>query len=199
MTKEYRHVPVLMGRHEFIYPDPLPFWCIPKEPPAQEGKLCRAATTGNVRFSAALIHAGLRFNEALALSGGEDNEFFARARALGFEIRRTDRAVTRETAHPERLTFAGQAYRAYWCAASDMVALRARRGRWRPWAKAPSIVWSAGAALVLSLAAALVAPVGRDRFKRLSLHAARRAAKAAGRTAGLIGVLPQPYRETVGA
>jgi hypothetical protein len=76
-----------------------------------------------VRFSATLPRAGLRFDEGLGFMGGQGNEFFAAAHAQGFAIRRTLRAITREAAHPERLTYRGLMYRAYWCAASEM----------RPW------------------------------------------------------------------
>ena len=121
MAEEYRHVPVLMGQRVMVYPARLPFWA-PQQHTKRyaEGQKMKTAYTHNVRFSMALVHVGLRFNESLGLMGGEDQEFFSEAHCRGFEIRRTLRAITHETAHSERLTFAGQCYQAYWCAASDM-------------------------------------------------------------------------------
>jgi succinoglycan biosynthesis protein ExoM len=131
MAPQYRHVPVLMGRQIFEYPEPRPFWVADDaEFKGEEGQRLRTAYTNNVRFAADLLRTGLRFDERLGLMGGEDNSFFATARAIGFEIRRTLRAVTREKAHPERLTFRGQIYRSFWCAASEMQRLAITRGWW---------------------------------------------------------------------
>lgn len=121
MAPEYRAVPVLLGRQVLAYPEPLPFWCTPKLPTnAVEGEIMRTAYTNNVRFAIELVQAGLRFNERLGLMGGEDQEFFSAAYMRGFEIRRTLRAITHETVHLARVTYAGQVWRAYWCAASDI-------------------------------------------------------------------------------
>jgi len=137
MAPQYLHVPVLMGVNLYVYPTPRPFWAPADEVKGYEGQTHKTAYTGNVRFSASLIHAGLRSNEQLALVGGEYNEFFAAAHARGFEIRRTLRAVTRETAHPERLTYRALVYRSYWCAASEIRRLMITQG------KVGAVLWKA--------------------------------------------------------
>ena len=129
MADEYRDVPVLMGWQELVYPTPLPFWALPKtKRRVPEGQLVNTAYTNNVRFSIALVEDGLRFNESLGLMGGEDNEFFAEAKMAGFEIRRTNRAITREDVHPERLTYRAQLYREYWCSASNIRKFALQKG-----------------------------------------------------------------------
>ena len=78
----------------FTFPDPLPFWCIPwPQDLAEDGadgpvesRRRRTVGTGSVMMSARLIRSdgmGLRFNESLALCGGEDGEFFESASRLG--------------------------------------------------------------------------------------------------------------------
>jgi len=141
------------------------------------------------------MHAGLRFNEGLGLMGGEDNEFFAAAHAHGFEIRRTLRAITREAAHPERLTYRALVYRSYWCAASELRRLQLTRGMLgAALRKAHTIplnlifgtAWLAGACAV--------AAISRSAFKRMAIEGGLKLAKGAGRAAALVGVKPQPYR-----
>jgi succinoglycan biosynthesis protein ExoM len=111
MAPQYLGIPVLMGAQHYVYPDPVPFWATAVQRSGIEGERLRTAYTNNVRFSADLIRAGLRFDEAIGLGQGSDSDFFARARVAGFEIRRTLRAITRETVHPERLTYRAQLYR----------------------------------------------------------------------------------------
>jgi len=194
MHEDYRGVSVLEGRVERIFPEPLPFWACQRERRRHEGRLVDSAATGNVRFSAALIKAGLRFNEALGLLGGEDGKFFADAHRAGFEISRTERAIVREIAHRERLTYFGQCYRAYWASASHV----ANYGRWRSLDRLPRIPVDLLLGVLLWCTALICAPVSLRAFKYHALHGGRKIAKAAGRLMAFAGILPQPYRVTVG-
>jgi succinoglycan biosynthesis protein ExoM len=202
MAPEYLGVPILTGREEVEYPSPPPFWCAPNKRelnPAHEGRRRGTATTGNVRFSADLIYAGLRFNEAIGLMGGEDIEFFGRARAMGFQIRQTLRAVTIETAHRERLTLPGQLYRHFWCAASDVVAVQKVRGKYRALSrKLHTIPLSIAIGAVEIAISPLFSVIGLDAFKRRVLAGGKKIAKGAGRAAAIVGIMPQPYRVIVG-
>jgi succinoglycan biosynthesis protein ExoM len=161
---------------------------------ARKASAARRPIPANVRFEAAILWTGLRFEERLGLMGGEDNEFFARAHAMGFEIRRTLRAVTHEASHPSRLTYRGQIYRTYWCAASEMRRLAITRGlAGACLRKAHTIPFNLAFGALWLLAAAFVAPVCREAFRDGALEGGRRLAKAAGRLAALLGHLPQPY------
>jgi len=196
MHPDYLGTPVLMGANVYIYPDPSPFWApADDEPKGHEGQRCKTAYTGNVRFSMALARAGLRFDEGLRLMGGEDNEFFAAAHARGFEIRRTLRAITRETMHAERMTYRALVYRSYWCAASELRRLRITRGALgAAMRKAHTIPLNLifGAAWIS--AAVIALPVSQKAFKSAMIEGGKKMAKSAGRAAALIGVTPQPYR-----
>lgn len=195
MAPEYLATPVLMGANIYRYPDPMPFWVRPSEPKGEEGQECKTAYTGNVRFSADLVKAGLRFDEALGLMGGEDNEFFSRARMLGFGIKRTLRAVTIESAHPERLTYIGQIYRAYWCAASEIRRLAITRSvGGAALRKAHTIPLNLVFGAAWLLAGAVALPVSRVAFRDCALEGGKKLAKGAGRLVSLLGGKPQPYR-----
>lgn len=203
MAPEYRDTPILLGAIVTEYPAPAPFWVTDKRQAGgvkgKEGEGCKTGTTGNVRLSAALLGAGFRFDEGLGLMGGEDNELLTRARQAGFEIRRTLRAVVTETAHAERLTYVGQLYRAYWCAASDMRRTAIAKG----WTSA--ILRKAHTVpsnLIFGAAEVAVSPLfvvlGIDAFKRRALGGGKKVAKGLGRGAAMLGCLPAPYRTVVG-
>jgi hypothetical protein len=114
MEPGYLSTPVLIGRHVPDYPMPRPFWALEKQPrDPEEGASPRHLRTGNVRFSVELVKAGLRFDEALNMLGGEDQKFFHQALQRGFEARYTNRAVVHEEIHPSRLTDRAQIYRHY--------------------------------------------------------------------------------------
>jgi succinoglycan biosynthesis protein ExoM len=195
MRPEYLHVPVLMGAQHMIYPRPLPFWAVEKEPKGIEGEELRTAYTNNVRFSTGILHSGLRFDESIGLGNGSDSEFFARVRAQGWYIRRTLRAITHEKAHPERLTYRGQMYRCYCVDNAKMRRMMAAKGRlWCAVTRLPSVAFN----ILLGglwLAGAVVArAAGREAFRDAALTGGKMLAKAAGRLTALAGITPQPYR-----
>jgi succinoglycan biosynthesis protein ExoM len=201
MAPEYLDTPVVMGAHVFVYPVPRPFWAPEDEDvKGEEGQRLKTAYTNNVRFSARLLRAGLRFDEGLRFMGGEDNEFFAAAQASGFAIRRTLRAITLEAAHPERLSYRGIVYRTYWCAASDMRKTALMRG-WRGAAlrKAHTIPLNIAFGVAWLLTSVPAWAFGRAAFKHCALGGGKKLAKAAGRAAALLGVMPQPYRTIHGS
>lgn len=199
MHPDYIGVPVLRGTQRFVYPIPRPFWVVPKEEKEGEGRGCKTAVTNNVRFTMEIARAGFRFDETLGLMGGEDNEFFTRVHAAGWGIKRTMRAVTYERAHPERLTYKGQVYRAYWTAASDLRGVAISRG----WAgaalrKAHTVPLHLLVGLATLMASPLMLTFGQETFKRTALNGGRQVAKGLGRAAAMIGMLPEPYRVVCG-
>jgi glycosyltransferase involved in cell wall biosynthesis len=200
MAPEYREVPVLLGHVDYVYPEPLPFWAVPKTSrPKAEGRRERTATTTNVRFSTKLVRAGLRFNEKLGLMGGEDQEFFSAAHQLGFEICRTQRAQTRETFHRERLSYGAQMYRAYWCAVSDLRRLEIERGRIAAvLRKAYTVPLSIVFGTIEIVSSPLCVIVGIGAFKRRALAGGKKIAKGLGRLAAMVGHLPRPYARVHG-
>jgi succinoglycan biosynthesis protein ExoM len=200
MAPHYRSIPVLMGLQRFVYPEPRPFWALPERPLRKlENEALKSAYTNNVRFSTALIHAGLRFDEDLGFMGGEDNEFFATARRRGFEIRQTLNAVTYETAHPERLTYRGQVYRSYWTAASNVRRVAVERSWSRAIAgKLPSIPFNLMFGVLELAASPLFLLGGLTPFKRRALAGGKKIGKGLGRAIAMLGHMPQPYKTIAG-
>jgi succinoglycan biosynthesis protein ExoM len=200
MSAEYGETPVLMGRQIMVYPPDSPFWT-PRErrKRSKEGQVMKAAYTHNVRFSMALVDAGLRFDESLGAMGGEDQEFFSEAYRRGFVIRRTERALTYETAHRERLTYTGQVYRAYWTAVSNM----RHEAQLKGWSrskirKAHTVPFS----IIFGALEIAVSPIflvgGVTAFKSRAVGGGKKIAKGLGRAAGMLGIMPQPYSRIVG-
>ncbi len=193
---DYADTPILRGSHQFRHPSPRPFWALQKPPrQGREGQACKTATTGNVRFAAAIVHAGFRFDERLGFMGGEDNEFFTRLHKAGYVIKWTERAKVTEYAHPERFTYLAQCYRAYWAAASDLRALAIARG----WGVAAvmrlhTIPLHVAVGALWLLASPFCLLAGVDVFKRAALKGGRTIAKGLGRAAAFLGMLPEPYR-----
>lgn len=202
MRPEYLNTPVLQGFQQFVYPRPLPFWSTAKSKrvrPSDEGMPRKTAVTNNVRFSMELVRAGLRFDESIGLMGGEDIDFFSRARAAGFRIKFTNLAVTYEVVHRERVTFRHQIYRSYWCAVSDIRMYRATRGTAWAWSrKAHTVLFQAVFGAVELAASPLFAVAGVTMFKRRALAGGKKIGKAFGRAAGLLGWMPTPYAKVVG-
>jgi succinoglycan biosynthesis protein ExoM len=70
-----------------------------------EGARMKHCAAGNVLFRASLAsEKGLRFDPRFDLTGGEDTDFFSRARRSGAVIVWTNAAVAREVTPPSRMT-----------------------------------------------------------------------------------------------
>ena len=200
MNCDYHDTPVLYGLRIMHIPDPMPFWALPPVASKRaEGASMKTAFTHNVRFSADLVRAGLRFDEGLNLAGGEDTQFFTAAYKLGFKIRHTRRAVTNETHHPERLTYRAQIARAHWAAASTLRMHAAQLSRWMWWRKVLGVPvdFIVGAALTMIASVGLI--LGLPQCKAIALFGGKKIGKGAGKISALMGHSPQSYRNIAGS
>jgi succinoglycan biosynthesis protein ExoM len=199
MAPEYRHAPVLCGRRIWVYPEPRPFWAPDTEPrPPAEGAMARHGSTSNVRFSMALVHAGLRFDENMGLGGGSDQRFFNLAFRCGFALHVTNRAITYETVHPERLTYRFQISRHYAHSAS-LVSHKVKTAGYHVLAGTAPLRLLEVPLGVLELTVSVpAAMISTRHFKHFALRGGKRLAKVAGTLAITAGYLPQPYRQIAG-
>jgi succinoglycan biosynthesis protein ExoM len=199
MSAEYRYIPILCGRRIWVYPEPRPFWAPDKEPrPQEEGGVARHGSTSNVRFSTALVHAGLRFDESMGLAGGSDQRFFNVAALCGFAIHVTNRAITYETAHAERLTYRFMVTRHYAHSASVISHKIKACGSTALMKEAPKRLLDVPLGLLELAISIPAATFGRRHFKRFALRGGKRIAQVAGHVALAAGHLPQAYRNVVG-
>jgi succinoglycan biosynthesis protein ExoM len=200
MAPEHKDTPILQGHRIFVYPDPKPFWARRKErqPPA-EGATAKLVSTYNVRFSAELLRAGLRFDETLGLCGGEDRRFFDAAARMGFKARSTNKAVTYEAVHLERLTYRYELARRY-AEVAGITALQIQSfGPGTTLANLPRLVAYIPLGLIEIALSPLAALFGVERFKRFALRGGHRLAQVAGHVSALMGHLPQHYRQIAGS
>lgn len=194
----WRNKPVVYGRRIMDYSQ-VPTWARPKAQnrlAVENGQPCKAFTH-NVRVSRAVFEK-IRFDESLGLAGGEDGDYFARARKAGFPAYFASKAITHEFAHPERMTFLGQLNRAYWTGASSMRELITEKGASYRLRKLPSIMAGPFIGAVLGLAGAALCCLNRQRGFALILKGAKHAAKQWGRLMAVWGHIPQSYAKTVG-
>jgi succinoglycan biosynthesis protein ExoM len=195
MDPAYRHIAVLEGANRPVYPLPLPYWATPGGEAAGVVETLTSAAAGNVRFDIAIARAGFRFDMAFNLTGGEDRDFFERARMAAFAIQSAPEAITYEVRHPERLTYRGQVHRAWWIASADT----RRHIGYFGW-KAVAAARSGEIAFNLfnGLVKLAKAPLSRRKFKRRALAGGRALARAIGIAGALIGHRPQPYQTIIG-
>lgn len=149
------------------------------------------AYTNNVLFRRALVEElGLRFDEALGLTGGEDLCFFGQAVDGGARIVWADRAVVTDWVPASRLSLSWLLKRWYRTGNADAILLQRRRpgfrGRTQGLAKGLLRIAAGGAA---ALAGAVLAVAGRPHVPIARLY-------TVSRGLGMIGaVLGRPYRE----
>jgi glycosyltransferase involved in cell wall biosynthesis len=195
MAPEYRKHAVMIGRREWIYPTPRPFWAPDKERKyAQEGGPAKLLTTANVRFSVELLKAGLRFDESMGLAGGSDQRFFQDAKRQGFDVHVTNKAIAWEYAHVTRMTYRFMIARHYAHLASLTHTKIRERGRRRVLFVIAPVLAKAMILAPLELAAAPIAALfSRRRFKQFALRGGKRYAEAFGVVVAFAGHLPQVY------
>jgi hypothetical protein len=92
MSPEYLDTPIMFGK-VFLGDKAL-------SPNRKEGEILEYSGTNNTRFSTAIVKGGLRFDESLNFTGGEDIRFYKEAFNLGYEARYTERAILNESPHP---------------------------------------------------------------------------------------------------
>lgn len=199
MVPRFRDVPVVQGRKTFVWQGERSFWETPPKAPKPERSEMRVASTSNVRFSAKLMQAGLRFDESIGLGGGSDHRFFGEAYRLGFGIRENVHAVTFETIHPERMSYRGIMARHYSFHSFKTVEQMREQGRAAlAWREAPAIALrliTGGLSLALS---PIAAAAGSSAFRNVALRGGKNIAKACGQISALAGTRTELYRVTVG-
>ncbi len=201
---------VVQARVIVTYPEPAPFWCIPRAPdlvddspdgPLESRRRNTVATNG-VMMSTRLIRAdgmGLRFNERLALSGGEDGEFFENAGRHGAALVSSRMPVVTEESHPARSSYLRYSLRGFSYGGSFVTRYRLQYGLWA------AVKRYSGVSAVRALRGVgqlLISPVfvplAMNRFKFTALEGGRNIFFAAGTIGGLFSLQYEWYRQIDG-
>lgn len=197
MREEQRRFPVLSGQRRYTYSGQLPFWA--SERRQRTVREPQSASTCNIRFSRALVDAGLRFDENLGLAGGEDSRFFRRAVAAGFQIGCADDAITWEVRHPERMGYHAIMAKVF---AQNVGSQRQKImdcGRFRVCGKTlPKAVLELAVGTAILSASPFGLLAGPQGFRALALRGGKQVAKGLASFSAAAGYHPQPYRHIVG-
>jgi GT2 family glycosyltransferase len=186
------------GPCEPVFEEPVPRWIerggFFARPRHATGTRLDQALTGNVLVrTRSLASLGALFDERMALSGGEDTEFFQRFAARGHAIVWADRAVVFEWVPRSRANARWILERAFRVGTSS--AFVDRRCRERPVSPARLL---AHGGWCLAKGATLLA-VGALRGRAGAMRALRLAAFGAGRLGGLAGLRREEYRVVHGS
>jgi succinoglycan biosynthesis protein ExoM len=193
---------VIQGPVKSFYPDPLPFWALPKSLDLCEGEKMKFAATSNVIFSSKLIRndgMDLRFDEAMGISGGEDTDFFLRANDAGAKIIFSCKPVIYEEVFASRLSFKRQMQRAFRNGANDVYLKRKQYGSARIFLRRlPQIFLRIPRGILQLVTSPLFLTVSTCSFKKNALEGGRKTFKSLGVLGGLAGIRPKPYRKIDG-
>lgn len=115
-TQKLYNCDVVKPTVEYVYPSPLPFWAASRTRPHRLSKDFECAANG-VLFSAMLVdpdYLALRFDLTYNFSGGEDRDFFQRARRQKVSMVRTPDIIIREEIPESKLTLSAQFSRKFY-------------------------------------------------------------------------------------
>ncbi|MDP8928402.1 MAG: glycosyltransferase, partial [Actinomycetota bacterium] len=181
-----------------IYPDGIPPWMIRgrlfERDRFPTGTRRPVAYTGNVLVRHDVFtHLDHHFDESLALTGGEDKEFFTRAAELGHKIVWIDDAEVSERVPPSRATLRWLLRRRYMRANLTANALRRQHG-----AGSRENLGQLAAALVRVMSGPLRALVALPEGRHVAASRLRDLALNLGRLTGSIGLRAEEYRRVHG-
>jgi succinoglycan biosynthesis protein ExoM len=191
-----------------LYPDPAPFWSTGVASPIEadvlpnEGCVKKSAGTGGTMFSSWLVRGdglGLRFDERLALAGGEDVEFFKNAHRKGARIVLSALPTLMEEVNRSRLTYRRYVMRGLARGGQLFATYRQNHGYWLALRKYLGVtiirVIRGSGQLFIS---PLFAPFDMRRFKFTALEGGRNIFLAAGVIAALFSFQYEYYRQIDG-
>jgi succinoglycan biosynthesis protein ExoM len=191
---------VVQGPVHFVYATALPSWLKHQSPKnRRSGTKLLTAHTNNVMMRSAIARSGLRFDEAMRFSGGEDSDFFHRAADAGWFLCWADDAIVSETVGPSRLTMRWHLDRAMRVASNATVSHVKRRGL-------PSALLTHGSkgvrrtlrGAVIVGAGAILIPLSPTRGKPLAFRGLMDIWSGLGSLSAFLLRPPQPYAQVDG-
>jgi glycosyltransferase involved in cell wall biosynthesis len=198
--------PILHGNIEYIYFGAAPIWHKSKKP--RHFSLLKCACTNNVMIDLDICRDGLRFDEAYNYTGGEDTDFFLRAKEEGAEIIYIADANIYEEVPKERHKLKGYLWRGYWCASVQMYSALRNGGVCSHSMKGnviinycsvvlkkmPKILTRLIAGITMIILSPLFIVRGKNGFLLMAIKGLNKLTFVAGSIAGLTPWKPLPYK-----
>jgi succinoglycan biosynthesis protein ExoM len=186
---------VVVGPVIPMFEHDVPEWMRPafERTPHATGDLLNTANAGNVLIArTSLQRVGLRFDNRLALAGGEDTLFFRRFAELGATMVWSNEAVVFETVPPSRTTLRWLLRRAFRTGSTWSTVERQLK-------PAPAIfIGRIGRSLLWMIIGCAQIAYGVVKGRAVALDGARRVVWAVGCLAGLLGIQYEEYRQLHG-
>jgi len=163
------------------------------------GTIMETAGSDNVLFSKAAID-GLKFNEDMRFSGGEDIDFFYRVADRGAKIVWVPTAITQEETPISRLSFSYQVRRAYSVASAQAYIARKRLGTAKALKKVgPKAIGRIFGGFAEGFVSCMILPFNARGGRKMILTSSKKMASAIGLLRGVNMNLGQIYREIDGS
>jgi succinoglycan biosynthesis protein ExoM len=193
---------VFTGPVEYIFPESHRRWLENKGMSAKKtGSLARRASTNNVIFSTSILLPPLKmaFDNNMALTGGEDSDFFMRFTHAGGKIIIVAEAVVSEVVLENRLKISWRLYRQFWSSSSRVYTYKKIFGFRKTFLlsikEIPMRIAHGIGRLIIS---PFLLPSNINSSKKSFYHGLRHFSKAAGTLTGLAGRHPKPYKKVDG-
>lgn len=195
---------ILMGPALLKYPPATPWWIQRgSKNIAPTGASLDQVFTYNTFMCADIVSPdglGLRFDERLRFTGGEDKAFFLEAIAMGRVAKAVREAVVTEEVPDSRLTLGWQYGRMAHIYAHNIRLRVEGHGAAREVLKGASRALEALFLVpVMALLGIILFPVHKNLSGKLVHSALRKAARVNGYYLGIVNKLPQPYRSIQGS
>lgn len=194
---------ILQGAVDYVYPASCKWIPPEKRRKTENGAQLTRAATNNVMFKSLIVRSdgfGLRFDEELAFSGGEDIDFFFRAKKMGARIVYVAEAKATETVPVERCTFKWRMKRHYRTASTKVLRDIREKGYFTAARHyLPESISLFARSLGLLLMLPFLFPMHRGSLHSDIYIVGRRFASACGLLAGILRLPPlQSYRSIEG-
>ncbi len=193
---------VVQAPVRFSYNFDVPSWlCQTQKKTRTSGTVLRTAATDNVAFHRRLIAPkpegfGLRFCTDMRFTGGSDTDFFFRATDAGAKIIWTSASIATEQVPKSRATVLWQIKRAYRTEANSAVIYLRRKGIILALLKyVPKVFMRIFQGVLSIFIAAALYFFNRSKASTFVLLAGKRTMSAFGAIAGLLSLLPSPYKK----
>jgi len=191
---------VIHGKVIPIYPKPKPFWILEKENKKTSGDIQKTAATNNTLLSKKLFKDwGLKFDEEMRFTGGEDTDYFNRAYDMGGKIIWSELPVVKEKIPLSRTTYYWKFKRSVRVAFGSVFIKRNHTSYFNGTVYyIPKFFKKLFGGILFLLLFPFSIFFGLKTFKRIGLKTGRYLGYSVGYFLAFLNISPQPYKKIDG-